>query len=173
MSDIVFARIQTTLDQLQRAVTEVRDTQEATVVARPCERDKSEDSEQHPARIDRLTVALSLIAAANARDKAFGGDLFSDPAWHMLLDLYVAYRRGNIVTATSLCIASRSPNTTGLRWINLLHEQRLIVRENDPFDKRRTIVYLSKDGFARMEKALDLAVESNWKLGIERIRFKK
>ncbi|QNE32984.1 hypothetical protein F1C10_14350 [Sphingomonas sp. NBWT7] len=120
MSDIVFARIQTTLDQLQRTVAEVRDTQESPVVALSCKRDKSEQSESYPGRVDRLTVALSLIATASGRDSVFGGDLFSEPARHMLLDLYVAYRRGSIVIATSLCIASRSPYTTGLRWINFV-----------------------------------------------------
>ena len=38
---------------------------------------------------ERLVTAVGWMRARDERDRVFGADLFFDPAWNMLLDLYV------------------------------------------------------------------------------------
>lgn len=121
--------------------------------------------EQNAARFRR---ARAWVYANDARAKAFGDELFWDPAWHMLLDLYLAYCLKGTVSVSSLCIASRGSMTTALRWIAVLERSGLVQREEDPFDRRRFFVSLTPDGLKRVERTIDVAIESDWKLDLER-----
>lgn len=76
--------------------------------------------------------------------------LFGEPAWDLLLDLFIAMREGKRVPVTSACIGAAVPTTTALRWLALLEERGLIHRENDASDARRVFVRLSDDAFHRM-----------------------
>lgn len=93
-----------------------------------------------------------ILEARLARASAFPGDLFSDPAWDMLLDLYAAQLDQVRVSVTSLCIASNAPASTALRWISALEHRNLIERTPDPLDGRRFFMSLTseaKDMFER------------------------
>ena len=88
----------------------------------------------------------ALVAARVDRETIFKSDLFSDPAWEMLLDLAVAEASGRWISVTSLCIASGAPTTTALRRIEDLQAAGLIERLPDPDDRRRIIVRLTEAG---------------------------
>lgn len=89
-------------------------------------------------------VALrNLIKARQLRQRHFNADLFNDPAWNILLDLYAARIEGNDVYVSSLCIAAEVPVTTALRWVTVLVEQGWLDREHDKLDRRRHIVRLN------------------------------
>lgn len=77
-------------------------------------------------------------------------DLFHDPAWDLLLDLFVASEQGSNISVSSACIASSVPPTTGLRMLMALKERGLLAFEPDPFDKRRSFVRLSEAMRQRM-----------------------
>ena len=77
--------------------------------------------------------------------------LFADPAWDMLLDLYLADILSQRVSITSLCSASKVPPTTALRWMGTLQGEGLIERAADPYDHRRYYVSLSESGLAAMD----------------------
>lgn len=74
------------------------------------------------------------------RNEIMGAPLFRDPAWDMLLDLFVSDERGDQVSMVALALASGVPQSTALRTIQRLEEQGLIVREGDPDDLRRSWV---------------------------------
>jgi hypothetical protein len=76
--------------------------------------------------------------------------LFGEPAWDILLDLFVAAKEGRRVSVTSACIGAAVPSTTGLRWLTILEQEGLILRETDPRDARRTYVRISARGYAGM-----------------------
>lgn len=76
--------------------------------------------------------------------------IMGEPAWDILLDLCIAEIEQRQVSVTSACIASGVPVTTALRWVALLEQDRLLERKADLSDKRRTIVRISKMGFAKM-----------------------
>jgi len=78
-------------------------------------------------------------------------DLFAEPAWDILLDLYIADLRERRVSVTDACIGSGVPPTTALRWIMLLERADLVVRKKDPLDGRRAYLQLSKQGHLKME----------------------
>jgi DNA-binding MarR family transcriptional regulator len=86
------------------------------------------------------------------RGSCFPADLFSDPAWDMLLDLYAAELAQVRVSVTSLCIASNAPTSTALRWISALEREKLIERRPDPLDGRRFFLSLTNDAVERFER---------------------
>lgn len=104
-----------------------------------------------PAIVAGPNYLKALVAARADREAIFKSDLFSDPAWEMLLDLAVAQASGRPISVTSLCIASGAPTTTALRRIDELKEAGLIERRPDPQDRRRIIVELTEGGRARMD----------------------
>lgn len=86
-----------------------------------------------------------------ARAALFGDEaLFGEPAWDMLLDLFIAAKERKRVPVTSACIGAAVPTTTALRWLALLEDRGLVVREADASDARRIFVRLSADAYAKM-----------------------
>lgn len=118
----------------------------------------------------RLTVALAWVAARKARNSVLDGALFADPAWDILLDLYICHAQGSRGTISDACLASGVPATTALRWIRILESRDLVLRERDPNDRRRTFLALSDEGVQKMEQALDGAAASDARLGLGRLR---
>lgn len=105
---------------------------------------------------NHLTLARKAYTLRRKRAAIFGNpDLFGEPAWDILLDLFIAHGEGKPVSVSSACIGSASPATTGLRWLGVLADEGLIVRENDADDHRRVLVRLSSAGVAAMERFLD------------------
>jgi len=100
--------------------------------------------------VDAGTVR-AVIRARRLRDQFLGTELFADPAWDMLLDLYAARLERQRVAVSSLCIAAAVPATTALRWIKTLTDLGLVVRAADPQDGRRVYIELSARAAAGME----------------------
>jgi len=98
-------------------------------------------------------VILQIIRARRARVDYFPPDLFSEPAWDILLDLLRADILDQNVSVSSVCIAANAPATTALRYLNLLEQNALVKRRSDPCDHRRSFVRLTKEAkvsFARL-----------------------
>lgn len=105
---------------------------------------------------DRKRAALKdMRSMRKMRSQYFPTELFSDPCWEMLLDLYDARLAGAEVTVTSLGAASGVPLTTALRRMEQLIAHGLIERSGDTGDKRRTIVRLSQEGLNAVEQFFD------------------
>ena len=77
------------------------------------------------------------------RARFFDEQLFADPAWDMLLELFHAELTHRRVAISTLCAASNVPPTTALRWLNTLVKQDLVVRQADPLDGRRVFCELA------------------------------
>jgi len=109
---------------------------------------KPSASQDHPIWVE---LARQTYDDRRRRTKIFRTeDLFGEPAWDILLDLFVAAKERRRVSVTSACIGSAVPSTTALRWISILEKQGLLVREADPGDARRVYVKLSARGYAAM-----------------------
>jgi hypothetical protein len=108
-----------------------------------------------------LALARKTYALRRKRAAIFGNlDLFGEPAWDILLDLFIAYAEGKPVSVSSACIGSAAPATTGLRWLGVLADQGLVVRENDADDQRRVMVRLTQAGRLAMERFFDAVQEA-------------
>lgn len=86
------------------------------------------------------------VMARRLREEVIGGDLFSDPAWDILLDLYAALDRGDRVQLTSVASMAGVPPSTGRRWARKLVDRGLLEREKDRRDQRQTYVRLTAKG---------------------------
>lgn len=95
-------------------------------------------------RYSAVATAKMLYAFRLRRNMRFEGlALFEDPAWDILLAIYIDEAAGRLVSVSSACIASHVAPTTALRWIARLEQTGAIEREGDPFDKRRSYVRLT------------------------------
>jgi hypothetical protein len=103
-----------------------------------------------------LQLARQTYRLRRKRAAIFGNpDLFGEPAWDILLDLFIAHGEGKSVSVSSACIGSGAPSTTGLRWLGVLADEGLVLRENDPADHRRVLVRLSPEAIAAMDRFFD------------------
>ena len=73
----------------------------------------------------------------------------------MLLDLMNERLAGKEVAVSSLCIAAGVPQTTGLRRIDDLIRAGLLVRREDPRDRRRVFVDLADTAVERLNRYMD------------------
>jgi len=108
---------------------------------------------------------LGTVSAANAeivrklrlilkfrdhRAQLFGPELFADPAWDMLLELFICHLMQHRLSVSAACSGARVPMTTGLRWIKALEERGLVQRTQDRLDGRRVFVSMTEEGCATM-----------------------
>jgi len=90
------------------------------------------------------------------RTLIFGDEsLFGEPAWDMLLDLFIAEQQGTRLAITSVCIGAAVPASTALRWISVLEHKGLVYRDDDASDGRRSFIRLTPKGHARMIQYFD------------------
>lgn len=104
-----------------------------------------------PVVVLEAPTVRALIRARRLRDRFFEAKLFADPAWDILLDLYAAHLERGEVSVSSLCYASATPPSTGLRWITVMTEAGLLDRLADPRDKRRQLICLTAPAIAAMD----------------------
>jgi len=91
-------------------------------------------------------VARRIYALAARRERRLGADLFSNPGWLMLLDLFVSESEGRRLSVTALCLGSRKPLATALRYVAVLCDAGLTKRSVDAVDARRSFVSLTDKG---------------------------
>lgn len=98
-----------------------------------------------PAPDPTVEAIRALIRARRHRARYFPSELFADPAWDMMLDLFEAEISQRRVSVSAACLAAGVPPTTALRWLKALTDQGLFVRRADPRDARRVFVELSPE----------------------------
>lgn len=104
-----------------------------------------------PSQIDSALVRR-MLRERRMREQFFAAELFADPAWDMLLDLYAAQLEGHPVAVSSLCIAAAVPATTALRWIKTMTDTGLLERQADPRDGRRIFIGLTPSASQAMDR---------------------
>lgn len=108
-----------------------------------------------PAAVDDpqalVARARIVLGARRLRDQHFDRDLFGEPAWEMLLALYVAEGSGSRFTTGKLAEWIGVPLTTVVRWAKALEEKQLVGRTDHPTDRRIVFIRL----LAKGKKALD------------------
>ena len=97
-----------------------------------------------------LRLARHTYRRRRSRILFFEESLFGEPAWDLLFDLFIAAKERKRVPVTSACIGAAVPTTTALRWLALLEDRSLVVREADPTDARRIFVRLTAEAYAKM-----------------------
>lgn len=99
-------------------------------------------------------IATAFYRARQRRAAYFDAELFAEPAWDMLLDLFVNSVRGVRVPTTSLCLAANVSHATGTRWIGQLQAAGLLLRKKEFLDRRYNLVEMTPLGFRLMRQYL-------------------
>jgi DNA-binding MarR family transcriptional regulator len=102
-------------------------------------------------RENLLATAKFSLAARQGRVEHFSPAMFGEPAWDLLLALYVSQVDVPAPAVSSLAKTAGIAITTAFRWIDYLEEKRLIERQRSSDDGRALSVMLSQDGRARLE----------------------
>ena len=106
------------------------------------------------------TLSMTYYRVRRTRDNYFPRQLFGEPAWDILLDLYINHAQGRKISVSSLCVASMVPATTALRYIAMLEDQGLLRKIASEHDRRVSLVELTDKGCAAMEAYMtSVAVE--------------
>lgn len=108
--------------------------------------DGSSVAEPGMAALDARELAKQLLAQRMARFDYFPAELFHEPAWDMLLALFVAQEERRTMNVKTLVGSAHAPVTTSQRWIDHLHKLKLVDRVIDPLDRRRMEISLSDSG---------------------------
>ncbi|MFD1950963.1 hypothetical protein ACFSGX_09315 [Sphingomonas arantia] len=103
---------------------------------------------------DILMRCRELREHRRRRRAFFPAELFHEPAWDMLLTLYVARAERRTMHVKTLVSAADAPITTSQRWIEQLARLELVVRTDDVGDRRRVEVALSDKAAAAIERYL-------------------
>lgn len=79
-------------------------------------------------RNDRSSaIAAALLAFRRQRSAILPREIFSEPAWDLLLDLFVADAAGRRVTARDVSERSEVSHSVMSRWVKYLAQAGLIV----------------------------------------------
>ncbi len=105
--------------------------------------------------VERAAWAFQL---RRRRDQLFAQpDLFGEPAYDILLDLYVSQHEGRQVTISDACNAAHVPWTTAVRQVRKLHALGLVLRLDDDLDRRRCYVVLDPKTLSMLDQLFELA----------------
>jgi DNA-binding MarR family transcriptional regulator len=98
--------------------------------------------------------ARDLLRIRSRRCDILGAEIFRDPAWDMLLDLYAHNGIDGAMMVSALCVGSGVPQTTALRHVHRLEQSGLVECTDHPADQRRTMVRLTAPMEPRIERLL-------------------
>ncbi|MGL3822877.1 hypothetical protein [Sphingopyxis sp. R3-92] len=99
-------------------------------------------------------IAQSEFHNRRRRDSLIGHALFAEPAWDMMLRLYIEHHRRQDVDISQLCASSAVAATTALRWIGILIEHKLITHSPAGTCDADIRLRLSTQGIEEMERYL-------------------
>lgn len=109
-----------------------------------------------PRRETALEAAQRAYEDRRSRANQFhDGRFFGEPAWDILLDLFIHQSRHEQVTVKSACIESGASDATAMRWLKALDSEGLIQIEQDPDDKKRRLVSLTPEGYESMLRYME------------------
>lgn len=97
-----------------------------------------------------LIKAIEMYKWRQRRSRHLPSELFGEPAWDILLDLFAARLQNKQISVTSACTASGVPLTTALRWLRVLEESQMIERFDSDTDQRVTWVKLTNSASKSM-----------------------
>jgi DNA-binding MarR family transcriptional regulator len=95
-------------------------------------------------------LVQEILRSRRQRETIFGDELFGEPAWDILLELFSAELAQRKLSVSGACYASAVPHTTALRWVGKLEHDGWIERINDPYDGRRSWLSLTNQGSDKM-----------------------
>ena len=103
----------------------------------------------------RLQVAKRIYGTRRSREQFLQTDLFSEPAWDILLFLYIADAEQRRVNVGAVCAAAGVPASTALRWLQRLATAGMVLKASHPTDQRVHWLVLTPDTKCQLERFFD------------------
>lgn len=101
------------------------------------------------------SLAAAMLDFRRSRSKILPADLFAEPAWDLLLELFVADAQGRRLTARQVCDRSGISSYVMARWLMHLSQSGFVIGDgNGDLDDLLT---LSAGTLAKMEDMMDHA----------------
>jgi DNA-binding MarR family transcriptional regulator len=97
-------------------------------------------------------LAGAIYGARRERRHFFPETLFADPAWDILLTLYCAETEGETLCVSAVCVSADVPQTTALRWVNVLAELGFLEKCPHPTDGRSQLIRLTPESRTKMDQ---------------------
>jgi DNA-binding MarR family transcriptional regulator len=137
-------------DGQSREVTLTLSAQEAAALKRiltsVAERDATLQDAVRPD--PAMLIAEILFETRSARTRSFPASMFGEPAWDIMLALYVTDGKP---AASDLARWTNTPLATMSRWIECLEVHNLITREDSPEDGRAFNIRLTDFARSRLQ----------------------
>jgi len=98
---------------------------------------------------------LSVLASRRGREAAFGRELFADPAWDILLELFAANLGRRRMSRADLAKSVDIPEASLIRWVHALTARGLVVSIAEPFERETIFHELTDSGATAMKRLMD------------------
>lgn len=99
-------------------------------------------------------MAKALLVQSGVRRGLFEG-LFRQPAWDMLLALYVALHEGVELTEAAVCAHSGESLPNARRWLHKMEQDGLVRRRGVPGDATAIVVVIAEGAALRLRHLLE------------------
>ncbi len=148
MAEIDVKRLSEQINAAQSIIEEIRLT---------CGCDALEQLEKPP--LEQETLALHAAERAysdrrSRKDFLGTGDLFGEPAWDLLLDLFIRQTKAEQVTVKTAFMHSDASLRTVVRLLKVMEHSGLIAVTIDPDDATRQLISLNPTGYEGMLRYL-------------------
>ena len=104
---------------------------------------------------DHVSFAREEVRRRRARELIFPSGFFGEPAWNILLDLFIAMHERRRLSVTDIFVFAGSSETSTLRYLKVLESSGYISRTPDRKDNRRTFIELTNLADCALRKVFD------------------
>jgi DNA-binding MarR family transcriptional regulator len=129
-------------------------TEQFLALLQPGERPQEESCGQLPP-LALLERAETILRVRAARERMLGRAAIGEPAFDLLLRLYVRFGQKE-ASLTGLANAAGVPYSSALRWVRYLADKGLVELKESRSDRRATGVQLASGGRAVMDEFLSV-----------------
>lgn len=149
MADIDVKKLAEQLDAAQRILDEIR-------ITSGCQAFDPQLPESS-ARVERaLEAAQKALRDRQLRTDFVGNaEMFGEPAWDILLDLFIRQTNDEATCKLPANIGPDTRPSTVLRWLNVLQQNDLLRFESDPSDQSHHLIRLTPAGYEGMMRYLE------------------
>ncbi len=102
-------------------------------------------------------LAKEILRTRGQREAYFGMPIFGEPAWDMILDLFISHEERRSVSISGLAVVAGVPGSTAYRWIERMTSMGLLIQTPDETDGRRTFVTLEREFLSKVRSYLSRA----------------
>jgi hypothetical protein len=149
LRDIDIKKLTEQLDAAQEILDQIRVTSGCQVSAPQ----RSKPSSRVESAVETARRAYD---ERKARAKFVGNeDMFGEPAWDILLDLFIRQANEERVTVKIASLSADMTPTTTMRWLYVLELNQLIQSHVDPADPNRHQIHLTPAGYEGMLRYLE------------------